>query len=323
MKSAILLAAVSVAIGFSGCAAPGGGVSGESMAVAVRRVPWDSPDTSGSQLITPHYSIFTTATDQALMTYLPGFMEAAYRNYLGLTSLPERSSGEPMPVYMMASRQEWASLTESVVGKEQAGQYLSLQAGGYCHRGVCVFWDIGVLATFSVGSHEGMHQFLYHRLRNRLPMWLEEGLCTVAEGYHVESDRVTFTADRNTIRFADLRTAIVQGRWIPLRKLLAMDSSDAVTGGTERAVGYYGQLWALIQFLRSRPVYRSGMERMLADAAAGRFAAVLAEMGQPARGGGRAYNQAVSEPLFVHYISSEIGAFEKEFRAFATKLARL
>jgi hypothetical protein len=322
MKRNLLFLAGLVAAGLVGCTGPSGG-AGEPMATAVRRVPWDNPETSGSQLITEHYSIYTTAINQALVTYLPGFMEAAYRNYLRLTNLPERA-GEPMPVYMMASRQEWASLTESVVGKEAAGPYLSLQAGGYCHKGVCVFWDIGVMGTFSVAAHEGMHQFIHRRLRDRLPMWLEEGLCAVAEGYHVTADSVAFTPERNTIRFADLRTAIVQGRWIPLRKLLSMDSSDAVVGGTERAVGYYGQLWALIRFILSQPTYRAGMERMLADAEAGRFGQVLAAAGQERRRrDGRAYNQAVSEPLFAHYITPDLDRFEKEFRAFAGKLARL
>ena len=323
MKRHLVILASVVAASLAGCTGQGDGGVGEPMATAVRRVPWNSPETSGSQLITQHYSIYTTTTDQALVTYLPGFMEAAYRNYLHLTSLPEQG-GEPMPIYMMASRQEWASLTESVVGKEAAGPYLSLQAGGYCHKGVCVFWDIGVLGTFSVGAHEGMHQFFHHRLRDRLPMWLEEGLCTTAEGYQVTGDSVTFTPQRNTIRFADLRTAIVQGRWIPLGKLLSMDSSDAVVGGTERATGYYGQLWAMVQFIRSEAVYRAGMERMLTDAVAGRFGEVLSEAGLATRlGGGRGYNQAVSEPLFARYISPDLDGFEKEFRAFATKLARL
>jgi hypothetical protein len=323
MKRELLFLAGLVLSLIAGCVEPVAG-SGEPMAVAVRRLPWDNAETSGSQLLSDHYAIFTTSSNRVLVTYLPGFMEAAYRHYLLLTGLGDRPGAQPMPIYVMASRQEWASLTESVVGKDQAGPYLSLQAGGYCHKGVCVFWDIGVMATFSVGAHEGMHQFFHHRLRDRLPMWLEEGLCATAEGYHVTDDRVAFTPQRNTIRFADLRTAIVQGRWIPLRKLLAMDSSDAVTGGTEKAVGYYGQLWALIQFLRQQPDYRAGMERLLADAEAGHLRQTLAEANQPApSGGGRAYNRTVSQPLFVHYISGDLDGFDREFRAFATKLAGL
>ncbi|MFA6133672.1 MAG: hypothetical protein WC869_06610 [Phycisphaerae bacterium] len=291
------------------------------MATAVKRAPW----TTGSCLASQHYVVYCTTNNRALETFLPGFMEAAYDNYLALTCLSERRLKEPLPIYLMGTRAEWASLTTSVVGAN-AKTYLALQAGGYCYQGVCVFWDIGNLPTFTVASHEGFHQFLHHRLADRLPMWLEEGMCTVAEGYDLSEDHVTFTADRNVLRFSDLRNAIVAGKWIPLGKLLPMDAGDAVVGSNVEAVGYYGQLWALQQFIRSRPDYKAGLTRLLADAEKGKLntamgmtAPQLAQL----RSNGKAYNQTVSPVLFRQYICSDLAGFERDYFAYAKKIARL
>ena len=296
------------------------------MATQVARSPWPTGPTGGSELATAHYRIFTTATNPALVTYMPGFLEAAYRNYLAITGLADRTGTAPMPVYLMGSRREWVSLTMSVVGEKAAGPYLGIQAGGYCYQGVCVFWDIGVLGTFSVASHEGLHQFLHHRLQDRLPMWLEEGLCTVAEGYDLVDDAVTFTPRRNTFRFTDLRAALVQARFLPLQELLTMDSGEAVGNTQEQAVGYYGQLWALLQFIRSNPTYAAGMQRLLADAQSGRLNQALGVSATDLaalRNQGRRYNKAVSLPLFRSYIAQDLAGFEKDYKAFATQLARL
>ena len=294
------------------------------MITAVERQPWSSPHSVGECLTSAHYRIFSTARSRAVRTYLPGFMEAAHTNYLSLTGLPDRPAAGAMPIYMLGSRAEWAELTRTVLGQTTGA--LDIEAGGYTHRGICVFWELGGAQTFLVAAHEGLHQFFYHRLKDRLPMWLEEGLCTLAEGQRINGDTVLFTPEGNPSRFSALRDAIVNDRWIPLEDLLPMDSADAVKGGTERAVGYYGQLWALLQFIRSQEEYCAGLERMLSDAVAGRLHAALnvppAALAQ-LRARGRAYNQAVSEPLFDHYISADRAEFARKYAEFARELARL
>jgi hypothetical protein len=297
---------------------------GTSMMTAARREPWRSPFSAGQALTTEHYRIFSTAGAHAIRTYLPGFMEASYANYLKLTGLPDKPVAKPMPIYMLGTRREWAALTQSIFG--QNSEALNVEAGGYCHRGICVFWEIGGTATFSVAAHEGMHQFFHHRLKGRLPMWLEEGLCTQAEGHRADGDSVLFAPENNPSRFSSLRDAIVNDRWISLAKLLPMDSLEAVQGGTERAVGYYGQLWALIQFIRSRKDYREGMERMLTDAVTGQFHVpmkVPAPAMEQLKAYGRAYNRTVSEPLFRYYISADLNEFDRQYTDFARKLAKL
>jgi len=303
-------------VGLGGCnnnaAAPG-----TPMVTAVRARPWNTPHSTGTELRTEHYTIYTTTNNRVLREYLPGFMEAAHANYLALTGLSDRKLPRPMVIYMMADRREWLDLSRSVFGR-RSEMFNSLAAGGYSYKGVGVFWDIGNLATFAVAAHEGLHQFFHHRLADRLPLWLEEGLCVTAEGYEISGDSVTFTHRRNTIRFNDLRTAIIQGRWIPLPKLLTMDSTEALAGGTEEAVGYYGQLWALIMFIRSDQGYRAGLERLLADAEAGRLHQAIGV--SAAR---LAYNKQVAEAIFRHYISDDLAGFGEDYAAFAKRLVKL
>ncbi len=313
------------------CVEPGcdssSGYKGTSMLTSVEQSPWNTGHNTGVKLTSAHYDIYATTTNRVLLQYLPGFMEAAYENYGRISGLKDRPLEEHMQIYMMGSKEEWLALTQHIF-REHSKIFMSIDAGGYCHQGICVFWDFGGLGTLAVASHEGFHQFLYHRMKNQLPMWVEEGLCVTAEGYNVSGDLVQFTPDRNTIRFTNLRTAIVQNLWVPVGRLLPMDGGDAVQGSTipEAAVGYYGQLWALAKFLRSDPKYSPGYYRLLADAEAGEFYKALdvpPHAVDELRAKGRIYNRVVSEKLFRHYITDDLDAFEREFYDFACKLTGL
>lgn len=326
MRTIRVIAAACLALAAGGCAAePAPSPAALSMHVPVRTSPWEGPSVRGRQLRTEHYAIFTTVEAGETIEALPGFLEAARRRYLQLLSLPDRPQDKPMPVYFLATRAEWASLTRTVAG-EQAAKYLQIEHGGYCRQGVCVFWAMGGQGAFQVAAHEGLHQYVSHRLADQLPMWLEEGLCTQMEACDMHGGFVTFDPRKNLSRRADLERALLHGYWIPVDRLLPMDAGDAVGGFVERAVGYYGQLWALVQFLRSRPKYSAGLDRLLADAEAGRFHEALGvPKGAPAqlRLRGRIYNQAVSEKLFRHYICDDLRAFEREYKAFCLRLTEL
>ena len=297
-----------------------------AMRTRVEAHSWDVGDGVGRELVSDHYRIYTTSHRPEILDYLPGFMEAAHRNYLNVTGLPAKPSTDRMPLYMMATRQEWSALTKSIVGR-QWGLYSSISAGGYCYKGVCVFWDIGGLASMSVASHEGLHQFLHHRMKQNLPMWVEEGLATLSEGYEIDGPTVRFTPHRNVARFSDLRKAIVNDWWIPLEKLLTMDGGDAVQlGAPERTVGYYGQVWALAVFLRSDPRYAPGRNHLIADAEAGKLMDALDASDRVIirqLGGTRSYNRQIALPLFKRYISDDLPTFERRYRSFAEGLVRL
>jgi hypothetical protein len=317
-NSIALAAALAAPLLACGCN-PDARTPGASMAVTVQTAPWSFAGADGTALTSDHYRIHTTTVNRGMLTYLPGFMENAHRNYLALTGLSEPSRKERMPIYLLGTRRQWAAMTERVTGPRHK-LYLAIENGGYCYRGVCVFWDMGHFATFSVAAHEGLHQFLYHRLRDPLPAWAEEGLAVLAEGFEMAAASVRFTPERNTLRQANLRNMISGGRWIALEKLLSTDAADHVDGSVT-GPEYYGQLWALLAYIRSQPAYRGALERMLSDAARGKLRAALNV--PKAMGTGRAYNQAVSVPMFEHYIDPASAEFEKRFRAYSRKLAKL
>lgn len=315
----LLLAAVLLLAGCPGPSRP----AGREMTIHVSVADWPGPHTNGRQLTSENYRIFTTIPDRTLGRSLNGFMEASHANYLALTGLEPLAKPTPMPMYVMASKNEWSALTQTVIS-QPGQQHLTLQAGGYCYQGVCVLYNMGGLGTLLVAAHEGCHQFLYHRLKDRLPMWLEEGLCSVSEGYQVTSTRVRFTPDQNPVRLTDLRRALVSQRWTPLSQLLPMDSHDALARRPEQAVDYYGQVWALVRFIRSRDEYRKGMERLLADAATGELYKALDLPSRTdllhLRINAKAYNQTISQPLFKHYICDDLDRFEVEFKRYAREI---
>jgi len=296
----------------------------DDMMIPCGHSDWPNAGQHGKLLTTDHYRIYTTAGNRLTLEYLPGFMEAAHKNYLRATGLADKPVAEPSVIYMMGTRQEWADLTRSVVGAGTPA--LGIESGGYCYNKVCVFWDMGGLGTLGTASHEGLHQFLAWRMHDHLPMWLEEGLCTTVEGYSIEGGCVTFTPRTNVMRFGDLKRAIFGDYWIPLAKLLPLQAGDMVTQSTDRAVGYYGQLWALALFIKGTPQYRAGFERIMRDAQGGRFAAELgidASTMLALSRNGIAYNRAMSEKVFRHYISDDMEGFERQYRAFAEKLVNI
>ncbi|MCY2929068.1 MAG: hypothetical protein NTV86_06160 [Planctomycetota bacterium] len=309
----------------AGCTAPSEAPSQSSYSLAAdsRREPWTGKDVSGDHVVTAHYSIYLTTRQPYLREHVAGFMEAAHRNHLELSGLAEKPLPKPMDVYLMSTRNEWADLTQAHMGA-RSEPYMHIQAGGYMAEGVCVFWDIGALSTLRIASHEGLHQLFYHRLRQRLPVWLEEGLCTQAEGFQIRDAAVEFNPADNPDRFSSVREALTAGTWIPVRELLTMDVGQAVNGRIGSAVQYYGQLWALVLFLRSHPNTLDGVQQLLADAEAGQLhlAAGVSQALMTAQRT-RQVNQAVSARLFEHYIAKDLDRFDLAYAAFARRLVRL
>jgi len=300
--------------------------AGRPLAVNADRKPWKHPGGVGQTVTTAHYRIFTSADNPALNDLLPGFLEAAYEHYQALTHLQADTNAKPMEVYMLASRQQWVHLSKHVFGDK--GPHLSIAAGGYCFAGIGVYWDLRRRATLSIASHEGMHQFLYHHMRHRLPTSIEEGLAVLAEGFHVRKNdnTVAFLPRHNPSRYGTLRRALVNKRWLPAKKLLVMTGGDAIKGMTTDTLAWYSQVWALAMFLRTSEHYSKGFYRMLADGRDGLFHLALRmplngfDKIQRRRG---VHSRAVSLALFKHYITADFDTFERRYVAFSRKLAGL
>ena len=325
MRSAVL--SILLALACSGCR-PGAETipPGKSMAVQAETRPWPYATGVGQLITTRHYRIYTSAENPILLASLPGFLEVAYEHYGHLTRLADPQPAKPLKVYMLASRRQWARLTEHIVGPH--APHLSIGAGGYCHKGVGVYWDLRNRATLSVAAHEGLHQFLYHQMRHRLPLSIEEGLAVSAEGFHIRpaENTVVFLPKHNPSRYGTLRNTLVNRRWISAKRLLPMTAGDTITGMTEDTLAWYSQVWAMAMFLRTSEHYHQGFARMLQDAHAGKLHVAIntpinAYDELMTRGG--TYSRTVALPLFRHYITDDLDTFERRYLAFARRLAAL
>ena len=301
-----------------GCESP---IESKATSLNVRQTmtPWTGGPAGGVLIESDHYRVFTTVGPGVLRDGFAGFLEAGLSEYQRLTMLTIRDDCKPMETYLLASRDQWAKLTEATLGPK--GPSSVVEQGAYTYRGVTVCWNIGGLATYAVASHEAMHQFLQHRLVDRLPRWANEGWATTAEGLLVHGGTVRFTPNRNVLRLGDLERALTQGHWMPIRELLSGDTMDRARVGQRQAVSMYGQLYALMHLLRNEPDYRDGLMKLMADAARGTLRTHLTA--REKRLTGQAYHQATARKLFEIYITDDLDSFEIKYKTYARDLIGL
>ena len=185
-----------------GCASAAGPVDGGTIrattdgpadAVAFTADPWSYLGHPGAVLHTPHYDIYTTATNADLRRRLPAVMEGALGEYHKLApGVP--LSGRPMRCYVFGTRDQWVDFTRRNTGPE-AYWYLKINRGGYTVRDWFVAYDVGEASTLSVAAHEGWHQFASRHFKGRLPPFLEEGIATMFEDLRWEPAGVGGSSD--------------------------------------------------------------------------------------------------------------------------------
>lgn len=231
---------------------------------------WTFGGSSGQIVRTPHYRIFTTEAQPLLVGRLPGFLERALEHYRSaITPLP------PPPIkldtYLMDNRPQWVRLAQQLLGPE-SDRLTRIQRGGFATRGVGVFYDIGVFDTLAVAAHEGWHQYAQRTFRDRLPIWLEEGVATFMEGHKWDGAEPNFLPWANIERFDQLRKAHAAGRIRALPDLLVASPLDSGPGA-DALVDYYAQVWILVHFLYEADdgAHRPAFRAILQDAADGRL----------------------------------------------------
>ncbi len=276
---------------------------------------WQFGDVEGQKLSTPHYAIYTTSGERDLITRLPEFMESTYAHYCRLSGLPPERDAKPMSIYVLANRQQWAAMTEQITGPA-APTYLKIQNGGYSYNGICVLWDLKSDATFGIAAHEGMHQFLHHRMKDALPAWAEEGVCTLFESCRMVKGRSVFKPTDNPIRSNDLHRLFGSSAWIPLEKLLGGDAGDFLG---EQSNAYYSQLWALALYIQSEPRYRAGFETMLRLASQDELHTALGLSSQA--DATRSLVHVIALPAFERYIDRNMRPFERNYREYCRKVS--
>jgi len=243
--------------------------------VADRR-PWTFKGDNGWAYYTPNSIIRTTSKNRKILDRLPPFIELAILHYQSdITRLPRPK--ETIETYFFDNRSEWETLTSSLMG-DRAALYLSIERGGYSARQIGVFYDIGPHDSFTICAHEGWHQYAHSTFKAPMPVWLDEGVACMMEGFRWDDqfpDHPRFLPWANTERFDQLRDAFNAGSLMSIQSLLTLRPQDLMGESFARsttqptALIYYAQVWALIHFLEEGEGgrYQSALHAILQDSA--------------------------------------------------------
>lgn len=298
------------------------------------RSPWSFAGRQGEAIRTANYRIWTTELDPVINRRLPIFLEEAiahYRTALGPLPAPE----DRLDTFILANRHQWELLTRQLMG-EGADLYLRIPRGGFAWGGRSVLYDIGAQGTMAIAAHEGWHQYTQRTFKEGLPIWLEEGIAAFMEGHRwggppaaggtgaaVSGAMPVFLGWANPERYDQLRADAAAGNLMTLRKLLEATPQEMLESGSNGALTYYAQVWALVHFLREGAggTYRPALERLVADAAAGRLHRTLATTLEPnaARAAARTRR---GTGVFEAYFTADLDRAERQYAEFIQRIVR-
>lgn len=280
---------------------------------------WRFGSSSGEVIRTRHYRIFTTETNPVIKRRMAQFVEYALAHYRSaVTELPPPP--RRLDTYLMDNRTQWEQLSLRLMGP-QAEEVTKLQRGGYASGGIGVYYDLGLYDTLAIAAHEGWHQYTQRTFRDPLPPWLEEGMATFMEGHRWTQSRTRFLPWANLDRFESLREGFNDGNLMPLAELLNAKPQDHLTDVDGGLLRFYGQVWALTHFLHEGAGgrYRSSLDELLTDAAAGRMRhRLLDELGDEA--GRRALLSRGGPEIFAVYFNDDIEEASAQYDAFIAQV---
>ena len=291
--------------------------AGVSSAAVLRTDPWVWEGLQGRVMHSRSFSIYTTETDPMIIGRMPGFLDAGVEHYItAITPLPRPTSR--LETFVMGDRGQWQRLTLAMLG-EQGRTLTYIERGGFAYGGRSFLFDIGAADTLAIAVHEGWHQYTQRTFRDRLPSWAEEGLATLMEGHRWTGNDVVFLPWSNLERFDRLRDAAGKRTLLPLETVLTANPQALMQKGFDAPVTWYAQLWALMHFLREGAggKYRPALDRLVADAAAGRMGRAMAiQLDDPRASSLLAQRSGLQ--VFRAYFARDLGPFEAEYRAFIT-----
>ncbi|MBN1491160.1 MAG: hypothetical protein JXA69_14700 [Phycisphaerae bacterium] len=283
---------------------------------------WTFDGVVGTRLLSDHFDIRTTVTDEPMVTVLPVFLEACHQEYESLLG-PRARGTDPMAVYVFDTRSQWWAFTQRFA-PNQAPVYQHITSGGFADQATAtgVFYWIGRDRTLAVAAHEGLHQYIARHFESPIPAWLNEGLATQMETFELHDGVPVFVPRRNLFRKNDLMASFVDEhvKLFELPEFLTMHAGHAVVSPTKPTATYYAQAWSLVLFLRQGPnkAWCEGFRRMLADAGTEAMSAAVKayRVATP-----DAADMSFGELIFRYYITEDYDAFMNEYTAFARDLA--
>lgn len=269
-------------------------------------------------LRTKHYKIYTTIDDRPdLLDRLGQLMEGAFQSYHTIAgTVPDTTY--PMQCYVFADRLEWDRFTRQHAGPD-AGIYLKIARGGYTIHDWYVAYYIGDISTYSVAAHEGWHQYVNRHFKGRLPPFLEEGIACMFENVEWSGNLPRWNLSLNPSRALSLRRALDAGETFPLDKLVTLHAGEIVNMAGIRIEAFYAQDWAFARYLweGENGKYRPGLQRLLADTAAG-------TVFDPTGSSRRSYlpwNPRGVRPMLEHYLNADLSVIEAGYKQFMIKIA--
>lgn len=286
----------------------------------VSREPWTFRGREGEIIRTTHYRIFTTVPNSILKDRLTLLIEEAMHRYrTAITDLP--APPIRLDTYFMENRPQWEQVTRMILG-QQADAISRIERGGFATRGIAVYFNIGLADTMTIAAHEGWHQYTQRTFRNKLPIWLEEGMALYHEGHRWEGSRPVFLPWANPERYDRLRASVTAGRFIPLTTLITMTPNDHLEGNTPTVLDFYAHAWAAAHFLVESPDLRPALEQILQDAAAGRLR--TSRTGHPQSRGFHGDNRSAQRPAdpVLIYTGMDPQALDERYEAFVREIVR-
>ena len=307
-----------VAVALAGCARTGAPpvLEGPAGAARLRAEPWAYGERRGQRVRSPHYVLHTTIDDPEVVEALGQVMEGAFAQYRRLA--PDApATTKPMDCYLFQYRNEWAAFTERNTG-DDAPIYLQINRGGYTIGDRYVAFFIGDIQTYSVAAHEGWHQFVARHFKHRPPPFLEEGLACLFEQVKWDRNLPRWDLSSNPNRIRGLRNASRGNDLLPLRQLIVMHAGQVVERTSFEVEAFYAQSWAFARFLWDAEDgrYRPALQRMLADAAAGR----LYRDGIARHPGSTEWDPDSAAPLLERYLAMPLPEIERAYRAFIRRI---
>lgn len=305
--------------GFSGCAKPDPSIIVAPQTVPFEQEDWNYVDRSGKQIVSEHYTIHTTITDDALRTALPQVMETAYLNYRRLVPTARAPAGK-MPIYLFAQRGEFEHFTRKL-SPEKAQTLLQVRNGGYSEKGVTVMEYVSHEVTFPLMTHEGFHQYLHHCVAPDIPAWLNEGLAVYCEGFRGAAGGISeLDPSHNPARRNALADALLRDKLFPLDELLRINAGHVIGGSTRKIATYYAQVWALTLFLEQFEPdpkekigkYQRQFEKMRCALAAGD----VETHAQAAHISSSQPTYSYGQSLFAAFIGDDFAAIDREYVRF-------
>lgn len=284
---------------------------------------WKHGDVTGRRLLTDHFDIRVTVTDDQMVDALPAFTETCHRRYEEV--LGSHATGQDRLVtYIFDTRPQWWEFTQTFAPNE-APVYQWITSGGYTDQATAtaVLYRIGRDNTLAIVAHEGFHQYVAKHMAKPIPAWLNEGLATTMEAFSLQDGVPIFTPRRNLFRRNYLKAALVDGSkgLYPLNEFLNMHAGQAVASPERSTATYYAQAWSLALFLMEGPnkQYRDGFRTLLADAGTDTLAMTVKAYGVASP---EAANLGVPEKVFRRYITEDYEPFMQEYTVFARELVR-